>query len=59
MATFQLYRDQLREYRWRLLAANGEIIADSGEGYTQKPKAQSGIDFVKKYAAGAGEKDLT
>jgi len=30
--TFVLYRSGF-EYRWRLRATNGRIIADSGEGY--------------------------
>jgi uncharacterized protein YegP (UPF0339 family) len=35
-ATFQVYRDRKGEYRWRLLARNGRIVADSGEGYETK-----------------------
>lgn len=32
--TVELYRDQIGEYRWRLRSgANGNILADSGEGY--------------------------
>jgi uncharacterized protein YegP (UPF0339 family) len=30
------------EYRWRLRAANGEIVA-SGEGYTSKANCQRAI----------------
>ncbi len=30
---FVIYRDRKREYRWRLVAKNGKIIADSAEGY--------------------------
>ena len=29
----EFYRDGLKEYRWRLRAANNKIVADSGEGY--------------------------
>lgn len=32
----ELYRDDAGEHRWRLVAANGEIIADSGEGYVNR-----------------------
>ena len=28
-------------YRWRLVAANGRIVADSGEAYTRKFDARS------------------
>lgn len=30
------YRDEAGEFRWRRVAANGEKVADSGEGYTDK-----------------------
>jgi hypothetical protein len=33
---FYIYRDRAGEYRWRLLAANNEIVADSAEGYSSK-----------------------
>lgn len=44
---FHIYKDNNNEYRWRLVAANGKIIADSGEGYTTKSACQAGIDLVK------------
>jgi uncharacterized protein len=50
---FNLYRDQAGEWRWRLIASNGNTIADSGEGYTTKANAQHGIDAVKQGAAAA------
>lgn len=33
---FHIYRDRKGEYRWRLRARNGRIIATSGEGYKRK-----------------------
>ena len=59
MAKFRLYKDSVGEYRWRLRSANNKSIADSGEGYKSKQGAQEGIEFVKKYAAGAEIEDLT
>jgi len=47
---FELYEDGAGEWRWRLVAANGEIIADSGEGYTTKQGAERGIRSVKTTA---------
>lgn len=35
------------DYRWRLVADNGRIIADSGEGYRNKADCQHGINLVK------------
>jgi uncharacterized protein YegP (UPF0339 family) len=57
MATFTIYRDTRREYRWRLRASNGKIIADSGEGYTTKTACQDGIALVKRDAPSAGTVD--
>lgn len=44
---FKLYKDAASQWRWRLIAANGRIIADSGEGYVNKSDAVAGIDLVK------------
>jgi uncharacterized protein YegP (UPF0339 family) len=32
-ARIERYRDIKGEYRWRLLAKNGRVVADSAEGY--------------------------
>lgn len=37
--TFHIYRDRKGEYRWRLKAGNGRIVAVSGEGYRRKAGA--------------------
>ena len=34
-----VFRDKAWDYRWRLTADNGEVIADSGEGYRRKSYA--------------------
>ena len=52
-ATFELYQDRAGEYRWRLRHQNGNIIADSGEGYSSKANALNGIDSVKENAPAA------
>lgn len=35
------------DWRWRLLAANGKIIATSGEGYRDKADCLHGISLVQ------------
>ena len=40
-----VYRDGAGEFRWKLRADNGEIVADSAEGYRHKGYA---ITMVKK-----------
>ncbi|UCR90181.1 YegP family protein [Mycetocola spongiae] len=47
---FELYTDKAGEYRFRLKAANGEVIAVS-EGYKAKASALNGIESVRKNAA--------
>ena len=46
---FELYTDKSGEYRFRLKARNGEVIA-TGEGYKAKDSALNGIESVKKNA---------
>ena len=45
--TYVYYKDQKGEWRWRLKAANGRIIADSGEGYKSEKECKDDIDRVK------------
>jgi len=51
-ATFEVYRDRADEWRWRLVHDNGNIIADSGEGYSTRQNAEKGLRSVKKNAPG-------
>jgi uncharacterized protein YegP (UPF0339 family) len=46
---FEMYTDKAGEYRFRLKARNGKIIATS-EGYTTKAACENGIDSVRKNA---------
>ena len=56
-AKFNLYKDKKGEFRWRLIASNGQTIADSAEGYKSKDSAKEGIASVKKNAASAKIED--
>ena len=49
---FEVYLDKAGEYRFRLKATNGQIIA-VGESYTQLSSCLSGIESVKKNAPDA------
>lgn len=40
---FEIYRDRQGDFRWRLIASNGRIIADCGEGYSSKQGVKNGI----------------
>ncbi|UIO98795.1 YegP family protein [Halobaculum sp. CBA1158] len=52
-ATFEVYEDSAGQWRWRLEHDNGNIIADSGEGYASRQKAEEGIESVKSNAPDA------
>ena len=46
---FEVYKDKTGQYRFRLKAANGEIIA-AGEAYSSKEACLNGIKSIKKNA---------
>ncbi|MHB8129526.1 MAG: YegP family protein [Mobilitalea sp.] len=55
---FEMYTDKSGEYRFRLKARNGEIIATS-EGYKAKSSCLNGIESVRKNAPEAAiENDI-
>ena len=49
-ATFEVYKDKAGEFRWRLRAANSQIIATSGDGYKEKRSCLSAVESVKRDA---------
>ncbi|TQQ83101.1 DUF1508 domain-containing protein [Halonotius terrestris] len=53
VARFEVFRDRAAEWRWRLRHRNGNIIAVSGEGYTQKHNAQKGLRSVMANSSAA------
>ena len=44
---FHVYEDAAGEWRWRLVAGNERIIAESGEGYRDRQDCLHGIELVK------------
>jgi uncharacterized protein YegP (UPF0339 family) len=51
-AKFEIYEDAKGEFRFRLKAGNGEIVA-TGESYKTKDGVLKGVDAVKRAAAEA------
>lgn len=49
---FEIYKDKAGEFRFRLKATNGQIIA-VGEGYKAMAGCKNGIESVKKNAPDA------
>jgi len=52
---FEVYQDAADEWRWRMVAANGRIVADSGEGYSSKGSARRAVENVQ---SDAGDADI-
>lgn len=46
---FEMYTDKAGEFRFRLKAKNGQIIA-TGEGYKAKAGCKNGIESIRKNA---------
>lgn len=55
---FEVWQDKAGKYRFRLKAANGEIVA-VGEAYESKAAARNGCEAVQRAAEGAAIVELT
>jgi hypothetical protein len=44
---WEIFTDKSGEFRFRLKAANGEIVLAASEGYTAKASAKKGIESVR------------
>lgn len=53
---FVVYRDTAGDWRWRLVAANGRTVADSGEGYASRRGARQAITTVVCLVQDVGER---
>ena len=49
---FEVYKDKSEQFRFRLKASNGQVIA-TGQGYSSKAACLNGIESIKKNAAEA------
>lgn len=52
-SVIELYQDKKREWRWRLKAKNGKVIADSAEGYKERRHAFRMANKLEDYACEA------
>ena len=51
MAKFHIYEDKKGEYRWRLVARNGRVMADSAEGYNSQLACEQALNKFRELAA--------
>ena len=47
---FEIYKDENGDWRWRLVARNGRIIAVSGEGYKRRGHAEDMVHKIRSLA---------
>ena len=50
---FEIYKGHTGDWRWRLRVQNGNVIADSAEGYEHRSDCERGIELVKSSASAA------
>lgn len=55
---FEVYKSKNGEFRFRLKASNGQVIA-VGEGYKSKKSCMNGIESIRKNAPDAKVDDQT
>jgi len=51
---YEVYLDNASQFRYRLLASNGQNIAMAEEGYATKQGCLNGIDAISRAAVDAG-----
>lgn len=47
---FEIFQDTAKEFRWRLKAGNGEVLATAGQGYKAKADCLKGVERLKNEA---------
>jgi hypothetical protein len=59
MSLYYIYKDAKGEFRWRFMAANYKILADSAEGHCSKAGCEHAIDVIKRDSPSASVVDIT
>ncbi len=49
----EVYQDKANEWRWRFKHRNGNIMADSSEGYASKSGCEDALAIVRRELPGA------
>jgi uncharacterized protein len=50
---FVIYKDASGNWRWRLVARNGQTVASSGESFSSEGNARRAAENVKAHAGSA------
>lgn len=46
--TFEIYQDTAKDYRWRLKASNGNILATPGQGFSSKRTCRESVEHLQE-----------
>jgi uncharacterized protein YegP (UPF0339 family) len=55
---YEIYADQTNRFRWRLRRPDGQIVADSGQGYRERADCEADLRWVKQHGAAAPVQSL-
>jgi uncharacterized protein YegP (UPF0339 family) len=55
---YEVYEGKGKDYRWKLVASNGNVMASSAVGYKSKDEAEKSVERVKAGAAKAGVNEV-
>jgi uncharacterized protein YegP (UPF0339 family) len=47
---FEIYRDRAGRFRWRLRRHDGQIVADSGQGYERREDCEADLRWIRSAA---------
>jgi uncharacterized protein YegP (UPF0339 family) len=56
---FEVYDDNKKESRFRIIASNGQTIGSSSQGYKAKADCEHAVDLIKQGAKDADVSDMT
>ncbi|MFM2381557.1 MAG: hypothetical protein RLZZ76_324 [Candidatus Parcubacteria bacterium] len=57
--SFEIYKDKAGHFRWKLIAKNGESVAEGGEGYAERRGVMNAVKKLKVWASTEKVNDKT
>ena len=55
---YEIYLDRTKKFRWRLRRPDGQIVADSGQGYRNRADCEADLRWIKQNGAHAPVQSL-
>ncbi len=51
---YEIYQDKAGQWRWRLRARNGQLVANGGEAFASKSNVIRSLESVRRHAQSEG-----